>query len=455
MKKHISCFIIMMIFFSCKSQQVNVTNSISNNSITESSKPNIVLLFADENLDKLAKQGVMFTQGYVSDPTCGPSRAGLMTGKYQHRFGYEENNVPGFMSKNSAADGLEMGLPVEEKTIAEHLKTLGYKSGVFGKWHLGGADRFHPTKQGFDEFYGFRGGARDFFAYKGEPKEEEHEGYLTDALGDAAVNFIERHQNEPFFAFLSFNAVHTPMHALEEDMEHFPQLEGKRKIVAAMTLAMDRACGKVLDKLTELGLDKNTIVVFTNDNGGPTDRNFSSNYPLSGTKSNHLEGGIRVPFIIKWPGHIQENIKYEHPIITLDLLPTFYAAASGDLSNLGEIDGVNLLPFIQGENLTRPHEYLFWKKQARAVLRDGDWKMIRFPDRPAELYDIPNDEREMNNLADQYPDRMKDMYKKIFEWESTLERPLWLLERKYENVDIDRMDAYRDQAQFFKEERIN
>ena len=445
-------------------------------------QPNIVLLFADDagyadfgfqgskimktpNLDKLAQQGMKFKQAYVSDPTCGPSRAGIMTGMYQQRFGYEENNVPGFMSKNSAADGLEMGLPTDKKTMGDYLQSLGYKTAFYGKWHLGGADRFHPTKRGFDEFYGFRGGARDYFPYAQTPREvqnklergfgnyQEHDGYLTDVLAEDAAAFIEKNQEQPFFVFLSFNAVHTPMDAKEEDLAQFPNLKGHRQKVAAMTLALDRACGKVLDKLEELGLAENTLVVFTNDNGGPTDKNVSSNYPLSGTKSNHLEGGIRVPFLMRWPGKIKANATYLHPIITLDLLPTFFAAGTGDVNKILDIDGVDLMPYVQGQKLERPHQRLYWKKQARAVVRDGDWKLIRFPDRPAELYNIEKDERELKNLAAVYPEKVRKMYKMIFEWESTLERPRWLLQRKYENVDIDRMDLYRDQSKFFQEER--
>lgn len=445
-------------------------------------RPNIVLLFADDagyadfgfqgssimktpHLDALAKRGIRFTQGYVSDPTCGPSRAGLITGMYQQRFGYEENNVPGYMSKNSAADGTEMGLPVDQKTIGQYLQSRGYKTAFYGKWHLGGADRFHPTKRGFDEFYGFRGGARNYYPYKNTPKEvqnkleegfgnfQEHQGYLTDVLANKAAEFIEKNQKQPFFIFLSFNAVHTPMDAKEEDREQFPDLKGNRQKVAAMTLALDRASGQVLDKLAELGLDKNTLVVFTNDNGGPTDKNASSNYPLSGTKSNHLEGGIRVPFLMSWPGILAENTTYTYPVSTMDLLPTFFAAAQGDVDSLMQLDGVNLLPYLSGKNQARPHQRLFWKKDARAVVRDGDWKLIRYPDRPAELYNIADDERELNNLALVYPEKVRKLFKVIFQWESTLERPRWLLKRKFENVDIDRMDAYRDQSQFFQKER--
>ncbi len=434
-------------------------------------KPNIILLFADDagyndfgfqgskemltpSLDKLAKESIQFKQAYVTDPTCGPSRAGLLTGKYQQRFGYEENNVPGYMSAVSAQDNEEMGLPLEEKTMGDYMQSLGYVTGFYGKWHVGGADRFHPTKRGFDEFYGFRGGARDYFAYKKLPKDrlnwleegfenyQEHNGYLTDFLADETIKFIEKNKSKPFFAFVSFNAVHTPMDAKKEDLGKFPNLKGKRKEVAAMTLALDRACGQIMDKLKELGLDDNTLIVFTNDNGGPTDKNASINYPLSGTKSNHLEGGIRVPFLLKLPKKYKANTSYTYPVSTFDLLPTFYEIGGGDVSKVKEIDGVSLLPFINGKNMGRPHESLFWRKDGRGAIRKGDWKLIRFPDRPAQLFNIVEDEKELYDVSAEHPELFRAMYKELFEWELTLERPRWMLKKSYEKYDIDRMDKY-------------
>ena len=436
-------------------------------------KPNIVFLFVDDagyadfgfqgskemitpNLDELAKDGVKFTQGYVTDATCGPSRAGLITGKYQQKFGYQEINVPNYMSENSKFLGDDMGLPLDQKTMADYLKKLGYKNAVYGKWHLGNADRFHPLKRGFDEFYGFRGGARSYYPYKNFngvhhdnkmernfENFEEPNGYATDVFADEAISFIEKNKNNPFFVYLAFNAVHTPMHATKEDLAKFPNLKGKRKEVAAMTLALDRACGKILDKLKQLGLDDNTIVVFSNDNGGPTDKNASLNLPLSGTKSNHLEGGLRVPYLIKWPKKFKAGKVYNYPVSTFDLLPTFYVAGGGDVNDLEDIDGVNLIPFVKGENIERPHKYLFWKKDVRAVCRDDDWKLIRYADRPAELYDLSKDITEQNNLTLQEPERVKEMFKRLFEWELTQERPLWTLDQKFEKYDRDRMDRYR------------
>lgn len=436
-------------------------------------KPNIVFILADDagyadfgfqgskefmtpHLDKLAENSIKCTQAYVTAAVCGPSRAGLLTGKYQQKFGFEENNVPGIMSKSGMV-GDDMGLPTDQLTMADYLKELGYKTAIFGKWHMGNADRYHPTKRGFDEFYGFRGGARSYMPYDGgntlERKENrlemgfgdflEHQGYLTDVLAKEAAAFIEKNRKNPFFVYLSFNAVHTPMEALPEDLAKINGLSGKRKTLAAMTSAMDRACGLVLQKLKELGLDENTIIVFTNDNGGPSDANESVNDPLSGTKANHLEGGIRVPFLMSWPAVLEGGVEYNYPISTLDLLPTFIAAAGGNPGTIADLDGIDLMPFLQGKITDRPHVNLFWKKEARGAVRHNDWKLIRFPDRPAELYNLNEDISEVNDLASTYPDKVREMYKMLFNWELTLERPLWQLERKYEGLAAERMDSFR------------
>ncbi len=436
-------------------------------------KPNIVLLFADDagygdfgfhdshhfetpHLDELAKSGVLLSQFYMTGASCGPSRAGMLTGKYQQRFGYEEINVPGVMSSSSKLLGDEMGLPIDQKTIGDHLQTLGYRTGVFGKWHQGVANRYHPLKRGFDEFYGFRGGARSFFPFSNpssEPHEnlierdfenyKEHEGYLTNALADASCEFIERNQDEPFFAFVSFNAVHTPMQANPQDKGKFSQLEGDRQVAAQMMLSLDRACGQIIEKLDQLGLKENTLIVFTNDNGGPMDRNGSSNYPLSGVKGTQLEGGIRVPGIVSWPGKLAPDSRYDKPLTALDLLPTFVKAAGGDPESIEGIDGVDLIPYLQGNKQERPHETLYWKMESRGAIRDGDWKLLRFPDRPPQLYDIGKDPSEQNNLAAEYPDRVAALFRKLFTWELTLERPLFMLRRAEEGWSARRADEFQ------------
>ncbi|MBU3021269.1 sulfatase-like hydrolase/transferase [Aestuariibacter sp. A3R04] len=436
-------------------------------------KPNIVFILADDagygdfgfqgsremktpHLDALAAQGVRFEQAYTTAAVCGPSRAGLYTGKYQQRFGFEENNVPGYMSHASALMGENMGLPLNEVTVADHMKSLGYATALIGKWHQGNADRYHPTKRGFDYFYGLRGGSRSYFALDsyhqtiqpenklefGFQNYQEPEKYLTKALAENAVEYIRR-QRGPFFLVLSLTAVHTPMEAEEADLKQFSHLPANRQTLAAMTLAMDREIGKVLRVIESEGIKENTLVVFTNDNGAPTDTNHGNNYPLSGTKANHLEGGIRVPMLMRWPGVLPANSDYAHPVSFLDFLPTFVTVGGGDSKAIKNLDGVNLLPFLLGEDGGRPHQTLFWKKENRGAIRDGDWKLLRFPDRPAELYDLKNDWGEKNDLASEYPDKVKAMYKKLFQWETTLERPLWQLSRKYEGMAMERMDTYR------------
>src|SRR5579872_3620607 len=276
--------------------------------------PNILVLLADDlgyadvgfqgcrdiptpNIDSLAKQGVRFTNAYVSCPYCSPTRAGLMTGRYQTRFGHEFN--PG--------DGPNVGLPLTETTMADRLKAAGYATGWVGKWHLGSAAKFHASKRGFDDTFGFYAGAHPYFPgmgapiYRGTAVVEEKE-YLTDAFAREAVAFIERHKKEPFFLYLAFNAVHTPMHATEERLKKFPDIQNKqRHTYAAMTLGLEEACGKVMDKLRAEKLEENTLIVFFSDNGGPTMKgttiNGSTNTPLRGSKRTTLEGGIRVPFV--------------------------------------------------------------------------------------------------------------------------------------------------------------
>lgn len=438
-------------------------------------KPNILFILSDDAgyadfgfhgskvmktpyLDELAEQSMMFKQAYVSAAVCGPSRAGILTGRYQQRFGFEENNVPGYMSKNGTT-GDEMGLAIEEVTVADYLKEQGYSTTIIGKWHQGNADKFHPLKRGFDSFYGFRGGARSYFEYnKKNPLNrlenglernfeqfEESPIYLTDAFADEAIATIDKANHSPFFIFLSFNAVHTPLEAKPEDLALFPELTGKRKVAAALTMSMDRAIGRVLKKLEESGLAENTLVIFTNDNGGPSDTNGSVNSPLSGTKANHLEGGIRVPMLMRWPEHIKANSTYNFPVSTLDLLPTLYSAAQGNIEHLTDIDGKDLMPYLNQTNKERPHKTLYWKKENRGAIRDGDWKLIRFPDRPAELYNIENDPSETINLALKYPEKVRTLYKSLFSWELTLERPKWQLLRKYEGKAMKRMDNYRIQ----------
>ncbi len=442
-------------------------------------KPNIIFILSDDggyadwgfqgsnqfqtpNLDAMAKSGVILEQAYTTDAVSGPSRAGLMTGRYQQKFGIEENNVPGLMSENGKLTAVDMGVPLDQKFISDYLSEAGYKCAVFGKWHLGSTDEYHPYERGYDRFVGFRSGARSFYAYKESQFESnvleekkleygfrdfrEPDRYLTDILADEACNYISENRDNPFFIYLAFNAVHSPLEEDPNDIKRFAHIKDpKRRKLAAMAYALDRGCGKVWETLKNEGLDKNTIIVFSNDNGGPDVTN-TSNYPLSGAKATFLEGGIRVPAFVVYPDVIEPNSRYHYPISFMDFLPTFTNLAGANTEG-AEIDGVDIIPYLIGERDDRPHDILYWKCENRGVVRDGDMKFMRFPDRPAQLYDISKDEGEHNNLAAQHPELIEKYYKMLFEWELTLERPLWMLDRFCEGRVVNQIyekEEYRN-----------
>ena len=443
--------------------------SVSNLFSQSQAKPNIVLFFSDDagyadfgftgseefrtpNIDELASEGIVCTNAYVSASVCGPSRAGLLTGRYQQRFGFSYNNVPAAIDIKAGLFGDKMGLPQDQLTIANYLKNYGYTSSIIGKWHQGHGEGFHPLDRGFDHFYGFLGGMRNYFESKKTDDETrlwhkrekipEPEGYFTDHLADEACRFIENHQEDPFFLYLAFNAVHTPNQAKEADLTLFKKLEGNRKKLAAMTWSMDEAIGKVCKQLDKLGLEENTLIIFTNDNGGYTP-NGNDNSPFSGCKATFLEGGIRVPFIIKWSNHLG-NGTYHNPIITLDIIPTAISIAGGDAGEFESLDGVNILPYLAGFKSERPHQTLYWNGDGPfSAIRDVDWKLIKMPDRPPELYNLAEDPSERNNLSGEYPEITKSLLKKLYAWENVNDPPRWQLLKKYEKICVDLFDAHR------------
>ena len=414
-------------------------------------KPNIVILLADDlgyadlgfqgskdiptpNLDALAKSGVRCTHGYVSAPYCSPTRAGLLTGRYQTRFGHEFN--PGA--------GENMGLPLTETTLADRLKAAGYVTGWVGKWHLGNGAKLRPNKRGFDETFGFLGGAHPYFPemgaaiFRGEEIVKEKE-YLTDAFAREAVHFIDRHKQEPFFLYLAFNAVHTPMHATEDRLKKFDAIKDKqRHTYAAMTLGLEEACGRVLDKLRAEKLEENTLIFFFSDNGGPTMQgttiNGSSNAPLRGSKRTTLEGGVRVPFVVSWKGRLPAGKTYERPIIQLDILPTALAAAGVEIKPEWQLDGVNLLPYLEGKNAAAPHETLYWRFGEQMAIRRGDWKLVRYDPvadggkgkaTPPKLYNLAKDVGEATDLLAKEPEKVKELQAAWDRWNADLAKPLW------------------------------
>lgn len=417
----------------------------------ESRRPNILLIVGDDmgyadvgfhgcqdiptrHLDGLAEAGARFTDGYVSGPYCSPTRAGLLTGRYQQRFGHEFNS-----------GGPGGGLPLTESTLADRLKAVGYSTGLVGKWHLGASPQMHPQERGFDEFFGFLGGAHSYFQADGilrgrEPMQALE--YATDDFGREAVSFIDRHQAHPWFLYLAFNAVHTPMDATDERLAKFPHIsdEAKRRTYNAMMLAMDEAIGIVLKKLADAGLEQDTLVAFISDNGGPTmpgvTINGSRNDPLRGSKRTTLEGGVRVPFIITWPGRVKPQV-FRQPVIQLDLHATALAAAGVVVPAEWKLDGVNLLPYLQESAAPAhpPHDALYWRFGDQMAIRVGDWKLVRYdgnadsrtgrnePATPTKLYNLRDDIAETNDLATTMPDKLKELQTQWDQWNASLVPP--------------------------------
>ena len=425
-------------------------------------RPNIVIILADDlghgdlgfqgcrdiptpRIDSLAAQGVRCTNGYVSGPYCSPTRAGLMTGRYQQRFGHEFNPGP------AQAQDDKFGLPWSETTLADRLKAAGYATGLVGKWHLGEASRFQPQRRGFDEFFGFLGGGHSYFPGKGAPiyrgtQVVEEKAYLTDAFAREAVAFVERHKDHPFFLYLAFNAVHTPMHATDERLARFAGItDQNRRTYAAMLTAMDEGVGKVLDALQAAHLEENTLIFFFSDNGGPTmlgtTINASRNVPLRGSKRTTLEGGIHVPFVVQWKGKLAPGTVYNEPVIQLDILPTALAAAGVTARPDWHLDGVNLLPHLHGQTASPPHESLYWRLGNQWAIRRGDYKLVQY-DEAADhtdvrsaasavkvtaprLYNLAQDISEHHDLAAKNTEQVKDLLSAWQSWDAQLARPLW------------------------------
>ncbi len=412
-------------------------------------RPNIVVILADDlgyadvgfngcadiptpNIDALARQGVRCASGYVSHPFCSPTRAGLLTGRYQQRFGHENNPT------YDPADP-SLGLPTDQTTLAQVLRSSGYVTGAIGKWHLGAAPRFHPNRRGFAEYFGFLGGGHRYLPggqgsreyqspilRQSEPVAEPD--YLTDAFSREAVAFIERHAERPFFLYLAYNAVHTPLQAPQKYRDRFPTIaEEQRRTYAAMLSAMDDGIGRVLAALRARDLERDTLVFFLSDNGGPPTANGSRNDPLRGTKGQLFEGGIRVPFVVRWPGTIPEGSVYDDPVISLDIFPTAVAAAGAALPAGLSLDGANILPALAGDTQAPPHERLFWRTGGGEsfAIREGRYKLVRQGALHPQLFDLTADPVEAKDLAGAKHDVVGKMQAALQLWNAELIAPLW------------------------------
>ncbi len=413
-------------------------------------RPNIIVILADDlgfadvgfqgckdfstpYIDRLAHAGIRFTNACVSHPFCSPTRAGLMTGRYQHRFGHENNPV--YNPRDEVA-----GLPVREITLANVLSDAGYATGQIGKWHLGAAPRFHPLKRGFKEQFGFLGGGHDYQkAETDNPNAREYlipierdgkpvveTDYLTDAFSREAAAFVRRHDKDPFFLYLAYNAPHTPLQAPKAYLERVSSIEDPvRRSYAAMICAMDDGIGRLVATLEVLKLESDTLIFFLSDNGGPTQVTHADNRPFRGAKGQVYEGGIHVPFVMKWPGHLTPGT-YGSPVISLDIFATAAAVAGANLPKDRPVDGANLMPYLTGKSSSPPHDKLYWRTGGgdSFAVRQGNWKLVKTGNR-TELYDIQADIAESKNVAEAKPEIVNRLEAARQAWNRQMIRPLF------------------------------
>ena len=434
--------------------------------------PNVVIILADDlgyadissyggtristpNIDRVAKGGVIFTDGYSAAPVCSPSRAGLNTGRHPARFGFEFNNGP-------AARDIEqnLGLPIQEITLASALKEQGYRAGLVGKWHLGSNDDFYPTNRGYDEFVGLLTGATSYMRpdhpdhifvevkgsnarppaqrnapnkiYEGPDRKavENEDRYLTEYLGERAVEFIQRNapNDDPYFLYAAFTAPHDPMQTTKKYWDRFPNIEDPgMRVYAAMISALDDQVGAILDAVEASGENGNTIVYFMSDNGCAAYINgICACEPLRGGKLSHYEGGTRVPFMMRWPDKVEAGQVYRNVVSTMDVFTTSLVAGGGKLPEDRVFDGVDLTPFVTGAGQGLPHDQLAWRRTPHASIRKGDWKLWKSLDGAFTLlFNLKDDPNETTNLADAQPARLKELSDAFDQWAKDLKDPAW------------------------------
>ncbi|MEF8810755.1 MAG: sulfatase-like hydrolase/transferase [Bacteroidales bacterium] len=428
-----------------------ILTSACTRSTTNKEKPNIVVIEIDDlgygdvgaynedigftpNIDKLAEEGTLFTDYHSNGPMSSPTRAAFLTGMYQHRLG---ERFEGALS----AKRKDKGLPLNTLTIAELLKEEGYATGKFGKWHLGVEKLYFPINYGFGEFRGLVSGDGDHHTHinRWGRKDWWHndninmeKGYSVDLITEHSLNFIEQHKNEPFFMNVSHLAIHFPWQGPEDpphrkagktyEDDKWGIIENRNNVrphVKSMIKSVDQSVGKIIGKLKELNIEKNTLVIFTSDNGGYIHYdheffNISSNGPLRGQKTEVYEGGHRVPFIAYWPGKIEAGTKINETVMTMDLFPTFAELAGVKIPQDKKIDGTNILPVLL-EGGTLPERTLYWKIGDEWAVLKGPWKLVKDGDKKA-LFNLEKDIGENEDLSSQYPDRVKDLTHQYQEW---------------------------------------
>ena len=456
---HAAVVILTMVFgLFAAVAQLSATSPIGPDGDRPLKKPNIIILFSDDagfadfgfqpdaqkdlakltpNIDLIASRGARFTNAYMSGCVCSPSRAGLLSGRYQGRFGHDNNIPPGYMRG---------GLSLDQTLISNRLQLLGYRTGLVGKWHLGYPAAYHPNERGFDWFYGCLQGSRSYFpmseagvaknphrVFLENNEVTKEEGYTTDRIGDAACRFIREHHETEFFLFVSFTAPHGPLQPKEADLRA-DQIQKigtlKRRKYAGLIKSLDDNVGKILDELKAQQIADSTVVLFTNDNGGQT-KTGANNFPLRGGKGSLFEGGVRVPWAMCWPGVIEPQTVIEDPVIALDLMPTLVGMAGGEVQPEWKLDGIDLGPLLRGKQQRLPERTLFWRQhggQGDIACRQGNWKWILRRSNGAEraeLYDLSADISESNDVGSANNEIVEQLAKEVQQWETELVRPLW------------------------------
>lgn len=431
--------------------------SSCNSTINKINKPNIIVFLIDDlgygdlgcygntmvstpNIDQLAAEGIQFTDFHSNGPMCTPTRAALLTGMYQNRFGEK------FEGPLSGKTQYDEGLPLEAITIPELLKDGGYATGMFGKWHLGYKEPYLPTNQGFDEFVGLAAGDGDHHSHidrwgredwHHNEVEKMEEGYSVDLITNHSKSFIQKHKDEPFFLYIAHLAIHFPWQGPEDPAQRekgisyeddkwgiIPDRKNVFTHVKSMIESVDNSVGEIMSTLNELNLDENTLVIFTSDNGGYIHynnqfHNISSNGILRGQKTEMYEGGHRVPFIARWPGKIKEGITSNETTMTFDLLPTFMQLASVQNENNLSFDGIDLSSHLMNQTQL-PERTLFWKMDEEIAVRRGSWKLLKLGDAPAELYNLEEDIEENDDLSQTNTVQVQVLWKQYQEWEKEM-----------------------------------
>lgn len=474
------------------------------------SRPNIVLILADDlgktdislygspylntpNIDAIGKNGIIFDQGYITSPICSPSRAGLMTGRYQQRFGYEfhvhnrypKNRLEYYVYKYFIATGkwqvadreiaiptlddmLKQGLPPTEYTLAEILKKYHYATAILGKWHLGYNDSAIPINRGFDYQYGFYEAhtlyddendpdivnqKHDYFsdyymwkrarngncAIRRNHKIIHEEEYLTTKIAKESIAWIEKNKDRPFFAYIPFSAPHTPFQVPQKYFQQFKHIKDRNKrVYYGMIKALDDAVGMITQSLKNMNLDKNTLLIFLSDNGGATYTHATKNEPLKGGKLTNFEGGINIPFMMQWPTKLPANQHFSHPISALDIFPTIVSLIGGELPPDKEFDGVNLMPYLLKQTDDKPHQVLYWRSLYHKAIRKNEWKMIQ-DDKSHQLalYNLITDKEERKDVSTSNPDILNELQLELKQWEKNMIPPRWprVMDFKYEDGD--------------------